>query len=583
MFLPNLAFAWDNYIKSVVVGNNRLLGEKEGDRFIKTIIDFESRSRENRACDPRKINSLYPNRELKIPRSCRFSFNKSSRPAPTNAQFKTLWNPYTYKYKSGYLTGPKSNERKVRLGLFRKQKGGWTTEAGFSCNWSINGEIEFLNVPCRRLDTELKVGKYEADIEILKNGKPFLPTETFMFEVRDITIVALGDSFGSGEGNPHAYVTKFKKFSGPNPGLWLDPRCHRSLLSSSGLATALLADRHRGVSFNLINTACSGAETTFGLMKPYKGKISSKQVARLWRTWAKNKKPKLEERYFGYKQQDVINPPKAKKSSPAPLDIPPQIDQMAEALGCIAGKVCNAPDAILLYMGVNDIAFSNQLANLIFKCLKDTSCEEEQLQLVKSGIEQIVENLGQFNSAIKARKLAPLNSEQVYLIGYPNPLTRPAKNGKGFRFCNSKDIIGSDGAAAFLDINIFGLGITENEASWAQENILKPLNKTLDKFATNNGWTFVDLENDMLGHGFCAKNRYFNTHRDSRKKQGVEVKEYYVLTNECDPTIASNNNCLNNIGESRKVSSGTMHPNYFGHRQVAAKIIGMLEQDLDLN
>ncbi|QRM54594.1 hypothetical protein [Sinorhizobium sp. BG8] len=121
--------------------------------------------------------------------------------------------------------------------------------------------------------------------------------------VRDLLIVGIGDSFGSGEGNPELPVTLDRErarspyvgisdttITTTRPGLniptrklnqsgqrvaedtqarWLDPQCHRSIYSAqarAALALALHGQRHHAVTF--VSYACSGAEVTDGVFWP---------------------------------------------------------------------------------------------------------------------------------------------------------------------------------------------------------------------------------------------------------------------------------------------------------------------------
>ena len=120
-------------------------------------------------------------------------------------------------------------------------------------------------------------------------------------KVRDILVAGLGDSFGSGEGNPDVPVrfsrdrsidygtaTKYPEMAGyparvgawgqvgdagflKENARWLDTACRRSLYGHQLRAALQLAieDPHRAVTF--VGLACSGAETTFGLFLRYKG------------------------------------------------------------------------------------------------------------------------------------------------------------------------------------------------------------------------------------------------------------------------------------------------------------------------
>ena len=118
--------------------------------------------------------------------------------------------------------------------------------------------------------------------------------------VRDLLIAGMGDSFGSGEGNPDIPVrfsrersadygkstdedmTGFPVRIGPwkqigdkdfidENARWLDQACHRSLYSYQLRAALQLAveDPHRAVTF--VGVACSGSEVVPGLFLRYKG------------------------------------------------------------------------------------------------------------------------------------------------------------------------------------------------------------------------------------------------------------------------------------------------------------------------
>jgi len=80
-------------------------------------------------------------------------------------------------------------------------------------------------------------------------GSPYQQDVT----VRDILIVSLGDSYGSGEGNPDIPRGEAEE------GQWVDVRCHRSVAASAAQAALSLerADPHSSVTF--LSFACSGA------------------------------------------------------------------------------------------------------------------------------------------------------------------------------------------------------------------------------------------------------------------------------------------------------------------------------------
>ena len=127
-------------------------------------------------------------------------------------------------------------------------------------------------------DSQLKV--------VLSNGENVSQD----VRVRDRLILGLGDSFGSGEGNPdiptilnREYIDNLPKKE-PNQrsgiwmknvtkwkeknAIWLDKQCHRSLYSQHALAGLRLATRDAHESITLLPLACSGAETLDGLLTP---------------------------------------------------------------------------------------------------------------------------------------------------------------------------------------------------------------------------------------------------------------------------------------------------------------------------
>ena len=98
-------------------------------------------------------------------------------------------------------------------------------------------------------------------------------------------VVAIGDSFASGEGNPD-YPAEFRRFSRQPPNdwatepnypvhsldvvsaRWLDPDCHRSLLSWPALYALRKALTQPNTVVQFASLACSGAEVLDGFLLP---------------------------------------------------------------------------------------------------------------------------------------------------------------------------------------------------------------------------------------------------------------------------------------------------------------------------
>ena len=582
---PVFAHEYRNFLKVHIYGNNHLLEYnkalkiEETDRFILTYNNYRLRLKQDKSCDPRTIATVFPKDNTLTAKRC----TKTMTPAPTNYQFRTRWDPYKHKYDPGFVTGENWNIRKVRLGLLRKESGGWTRKAKYLCKWTIDGKLDNSLQPCRFNTVHLKLGQHSAQLDVFKEGDFKFTTQSFDFEIRDVLIVAMGDSFGSGEGNPHTYIgykTSDSRYKNPRPALWLDPRCHRSLFSSSGLTSALLADANRGVSFSLINTACSGAETGFGLLKSYYGRETWRQSSTLW-THTRKGRPKevnvLDEGFFGFNINKIGSPQFGNKNDPAPLDIKPQIDQLKAILACDIAP-CRKPDVLLLYIGVNDIQFTTQLVQLILRCERKQECLEKQQKLAGEGIDRIRSNLKTFAAKLKSEKLTPEHPSSIYVITYPNPLTRKGSEPKKYNYCDiDKLFLDGDNHAILEGLGrLLKLGISKEAAIWANDNLLEPLNTVLKETASDQGWTIVDTEQSMLENGVCSDNRFFNTLFDSDEKQGSLPKDYVINTLKCRDGIGSIT--CETVGQV-PLPTGTMHPNLLGHRQIASEIMKCIVSD----
>ena len=153
---------------------------------------------------------------------------------------------------------------------------------------------------CAVQATVPRLGVYDVVAAQLENGKPTGATfENKQVVVQDWLIVGLGDSNGSGEGNPAATGNK-----------WLFAQCDRSLASYQYRAAQYVQDSDPRSSVTFLLASCSGAKTFDLWQHPYPG----------------------------------IQP-----TLGAPL--PPQIDRIQSLIG--PRKV----NAVLMSIGINDIGF----------------------------------------------------------------------------------------------------------------------------------------------------------------------------------------------------------------------------------
>lgn len=391
--------------------------------------------------------------------------------------------------------------------------------AGVDCTWltaplSGKGRGQAVTLPCDTpalLQIPYPTG---ATVEVQVGGV-IVAKETV--RVSDLLIVGMGDSFGSGEGNPDIPVRFSRErsitygdakkatdlvgfparvgdwreigdesFINSNPR-WLDQACHRSLYSHQLRAALQLAveDPHRAVTF--VSYACSGAEITQGLFLRYKG-----------HEW-------------------VPNPPDVSQisavaqaqcgSRDAPLNDLPEAYHMSgkvpELQGGLVLKKCDQEvsrriDLVLLSIGGNDIGFARLVANAVL-------ADQSMLRKVGGWVGQVhgfleaSELLGRLDDRYKSLNRAIHNilhvpwaeSDRVVLVAYP-ALTL-LEDGKS---------VCPDGRAGMTVVSDFVLSAAKARDSMTAAERLEGIMEDASKHL---GWTFVDNHRAAFqGRGICA-------------------------------------------------------------------------------
>jgi hypothetical protein len=92
----------------------------------------------------------------------------------------------------------------------------------------------------------------------------------------------------------------------------------------------------------------------------------------------------------------------------------------------------------------------------------------------------------------------------------------------------------------------------------AYEKVIIPLNQALQDASTANHWTYVALPTEVVrGHGYCNPRKgWFNTYNDAWYAQGMVA----IDTDQ-------------NGNEIGGIPAGAMHPNIFGHYNMAQRIL----------
>lgn len=179
-------------------------------------------------------------------------------------------------------------------------------------------------------------------------------------------VVALGDSYASGQGAPNdRWWLQFWKSH------WDDKRCNRSKWAPTSQAVERLNAQGHGIEYH--SFTCSGAEITKGLIGPYDGQ-----------------------------EPPLGDPPLA-----------PQVDELA-ALAKNPGDV----DAVTISAGGNDALFGY----IVAVCMLPTpKCE-----IIRSVVDDALDALpGHFKSlADEIEAKVKIDSDRILLVGYPDPTRR---------------------------------------------------------------------------------------------------------------------------------------------------------------
>ena len=156
-----------------------------------------------------------------------------------------------------------------------------------NCLWKV-GADQLGPVPCNQYQQASIQFPGDTQIE-LTTVAPDGTDTTYAYTLKPehLSIVAFGDSYGSGEGNPDVptgwasdsktvpRVNSFSYYLEPysqggmlSDAYWMSERCHRSFFSYQSLSALILAsqDPHRIVSF--LHYACTGAGILDGVLTP---------------------------------------------------------------------------------------------------------------------------------------------------------------------------------------------------------------------------------------------------------------------------------------------------------------------------
>lgn len=344
------------------------------------------------------------------------------------------------------------------------------------CDWTVGGKTQ-KGAPCRGFRAGVKLGD-NVEVEVDPRGRGGNASTTV--NVQRIVIATFGDSFMSGEGNPH-------RRSRPEPvqaEIWFEPRCHRSLLTASALAALRYAEANPKRYVAYYNFACSGSTGAVGVLGPYGG----------------------------------VNTPRELDNARGPDDravhfrgekVPAQIDQ-AKATLCPRGSACVSPDVVFVSIGINTLKFSDTIVDL-GKQACDGKCRAALETRIGKGLDTLAGEGPESLSAVYKAIEKTLSPKAAYAIAYPDP-TRNDKGG----FC--------DANALFPSLGRTPVGrIDAQENAWAHDRMLMPLNETIAKAVDRQvGWRLISGTAEVTRtHGYCADKTFFNSGQAAKGSSGT--------------------------------------------------------------
>lgn len=388
------------------------------------------------------------------------------------------------------------------------------------CIWNVHARTRelqpatALRMPCHK-PAILEIAYPAGGIVVVSiGGRPIAQTE---IRVEDILVVGMGDSFGSGEGNPDipvklapdrtadygpasaklmlaGYPTRvggWREIGDPqfmrHNADWLDVACHRSLYSHQTRVALQLAIENPKRAVTFVHVACSGADIVRGLFLRYAG-----------HEWVPNP-PDLSqisavaEAQCGQRRAREVRLPEAYHIN----------GRVPDLRGHLALRKCDREkarkiDILMVSVGGNDVGFARLVANAVLK-------EESLLKQLGGWFGHVFNandarvRLSELDARYKALMRAvhyilhvPWDeSDRVILTAYP----AMALLDDGQTVCPS-------GQAGMDVLPMFHL--SDALASEGQE-AAESLNEQMREAAATYGWSFAEAHrSEFLGHGICA-------------------------------------------------------------------------------
>lgn len=384
--------------------------------------------------------------------------------------------------------------------------------------WNLNG-AEVRGTDCRRTWSAPGVGQFPVALTV-EAADGSRHSQTQLVHVRkDLLIASLGDSMGSGEGNPYKPPVFNEELDAAlrqcvlnppkrmmkcaeraiaehpviEPAAWEDPLCHRSAIAGSAQAARRIETSDPTTAVTFVHLACSGAKIVDphdkwmgGLLDGYVGQDPAYQTENL-------------------------------------------LDPQVAALKNLVGT--REVDALMVSIGINDVGF----ADLVQNCILRPHCYVQEPQVVR-GL-QLLEPAGE--ARYDQLAASPVPGGPVTLKSFPELTTNPSRV-----LINEYPDPTHKENGGICPSMVAG-SIDGKETKWAA-TVSPRLSERVAAAADKHGWTYVDgVRERILSHGECTTDHWFVQLHESFFNQGNQ--------------------------------SGAMHPNADGHTQIKEAFLEKLE------
>lgn len=314
-----------------------------------------------------------------------------------------------------------------------------------------------------------------------------------------MTIIALGDSYGSGEGNPvtaGSYLYTGHPIPGQPREKWstsTDPvvqqnaeRCHRSDESGSAKAARKVTSVSPPLTVNYVSFACSGAETK-NIVETSLGGVQPEQ----------------------YKGADADY-----------FNRPPLPSQLSQAKQWLQGQQSKRADVVYISIGGNDVGFGTVVSEcFIFIRLKLPweKCQDFAAVKAVSGQSTFTALTSRLQGL--AREVRTAFPEALIIFSqYPDLLSIPKTDPRD----RNKDGICSDQDAPPVQDLDFIYSVRTPDAFWIRDVFQKQLNGTIETAIKSLNLPRIVVASDHVNNqrGFCSASAIVNPNQVSLNRQG---------------------------------------------------------------